>query len=131
MPIRYLTVEEVFFLNQIIIQTTSPMESIGILHHDLLESAVYRSQQSVLGEDAYPSLEQKAAALFESLCQNHCFHNANKRTAFMAMAQFLAYNGRELVMNTDFKVGFTLDVTTKRLDLVESAFIILQYSRPI
>ena len=42
-----------------------------------------RTKQSAFGEEAYPSIFEKAAELFESLAQNHAFHNANKRTALL------------------------------------------------
>jgi len=50
-----------------------------------MESAVLRPQSSAFGEDAYPDLYDKAAALFVSLGQDHPFQNANKRTAFTAL----------------------------------------------
>ncbi|MNR61509.1 Toxin Doc [compost metagenome] len=55
-------------------------DQAGVKDHGLLESAVHRPQQSVFGEDAYPDLFDKAAALLESLVKNHCFHNGNNRT---------------------------------------------------
>ncbi|MCP1191399.1 type II toxin-antitoxin system death-on-curing family toxin [Priestia flexa] len=58
-----------------------------------MDSAIMRPQSSAFGSDAYPSLELKAAALFESLAQNHSFHNANKRTAFACLFLFLRTNG--------------------------------------
>src|SRR5665648_352499 len=82
MDIHYLSVKEVISINILIIKKYSPSEQIGLLSQSLLESAVYRLQQSAFGKDAYPTIIEKAAALFESLGQNHSFHNANKRTAF-------------------------------------------------
>lgn len=84
-PIRYLSVQEVITINVAMIQRYSPGEQIGVKEPRLLESAVHRPQSSVFGEDAYPTSFEKAAALFESLGQNHPFHNANKRTAFTAL----------------------------------------------
>lgn len=39
--------------------------------HNLLDSALARPQSSVFGQDAYPQVWQKAAALMESLARNH------------------------------------------------------------
>jgi death-on-curing family protein len=58
-----------------------------------LESAVARPFQSVLGQDAYPTTIEKAAALFHSLVANHPFHDGNKRTAVVAVQHFLIANG--------------------------------------
>ena len=54
----------------------------------LLESAVERPQASAFGEDAYPDIHTKAAALLQSLAGNHPFVDGNKRTAFLAMVVF-------------------------------------------
>jgi death-on-curing protein len=59
----------------------------------LLESAVSRPFQSAFGEDAYPDVHQKATALFHSLIANHPFGDGNKRTAVLALADFLLANG--------------------------------------
>jgi death-on-curing protein len=58
-----------------------------------LDAAVARPQASVFGEDAYPSLAEKAAALLESLVIGHAFVDGNKRIGFAAMATFLKLNG--------------------------------------
>ena len=65
---------------------------IGVKSPSLLDSAVMRAQSSAFGEEAYLSIFEKAAALFESLGQNHPFQNANKRTAFTALVIFLRFN---------------------------------------
>lgn len=81
---RFLTEQEAIMLNMHLIQTGSPDEQMGVKFPELLDSAINRPQQSAFGEDAYPTIFTKAAALFESLAKNHAFHNANKRTAFSA-----------------------------------------------
>jgi death-on-curing protein len=57
----------------------------------LLEAALYRPQTGY-----YADLIEEAAALWESLSQNHPFLDGNKRTAFAAMYTFLAINGIQL-----------------------------------
>ncbi|PYU22557.1 MAG: hypothetical protein DMG32_17965 [Acidobacteria bacterium] len=54
----------------------------------LIESAVSRPFQTVFGADAYPSMTDKAVALFHSLISNHAFYNGN-RTAVIALDHFL------------------------------------------
>jgi death-on-curing family protein len=77
----------------------SPGEHIGVKVPELLESAVHRPQSSAFGEDAYPTIFEIAAALFESLGQNHPFHNANKWTAFTALVVLLRFNGLHFKMD--------------------------------
>jgi death-on-curing family protein len=67
----------------------------------LLDSAVNRPFHSFGGQDCYPSLHSKAAALFHSLACNHCFHNGNKRTALIALDLFLTANSACLLANND------------------------------
>lgn len=50
----------------------------------ILQSAVFRPQTSAFGEDAYPTIHEKAAALLHSLARNHPFIDGNKRTAWAA-----------------------------------------------
>lgn len=47
----------------------SPDEQIGVKEMNLLESALHRPKQSVLGKDAYPTIYEKAAALFHHWCR--------------------------------------------------------------
>lgn len=62
----------------------------------LLESALARPQASAFGEDAYPELHAKAAALLESLARNHALVDGNKRLAWVATRLFLALNGADV-----------------------------------
>ena len=107
---RFLTEDEVIAINLYVIQEFSPVEQTGVKFPDLLNSAVHRPQQSVFTQDAYPTIFAKAAAFFESLAQNHAFHNANKRTAFLSLLQFLGYNGYTFVMDPKKAEDFVVDV---------------------
>ena len=69
--------------------------------HGLLASALARPRASVHGEDAYPDLHVKAAALLHSLTSNHALIDGNKRLAWLATFVFLDINGHR--MRTDQK----------------------------
>jgi death on curing protein len=62
----------------------------------LLQSAVARPRASVFGDDAYPTLWDKAAALLHSLAHNHAFVDGNKRTSWASSWAFLRLNGIDL-----------------------------------
>lgn len=114
---RYLTYKEVAAINQYVIERFSPGEQIGIKSPELLDSAVHRPQQSAFGKDAYETGTgfEKAGALFESIAQNHSFHNANKRTTFLSLMQFLSYNGYDFEMNSQKEqADFTVNVVNKK-----------------
>lgn len=67
----------------------------------LIESAAGRPFHVAFGVELWPTLPEKAAALFHSLSCNHCFFNGNKRTAVIALDLFLALNGHILAMTAD------------------------------
>ncbi len=53
------------------------------------------------GQETYPSLAEKAAALCFSIVRNHPFIDGNKRTGHAAMEVFLVLNGYELLVGID------------------------------
>jgi len=128
---RYLTEDELILLNKLIIRKYSPHEKEGVLSPGLLNSAVNRPGQSVSGEDAYKTIFDKAAALFESLAQNHAFHNANKIVAFIGMALFLRYNNHKLAIDPEAAVDFTMAVIGHKYKLDEIAKITEKHSKTV
>lgn len=125
---RYLTEQEVIAINYLIIDRYSPKEPKGILSASLLNSSVERPKQTVFGEDAYISVFEKGAALFESIAKNHCFQNGNKRTAFVCLVQFLAYNGYRFVMDTKEAEDFVVDSVTHQYDFQSIVQVIKEHS---
>jgi death-on-curing protein len=85
----YLTVAEVLAMHTDQIERYGGSE--GVRDPGLLEAALYRPQTGY-----YADLIEEAAALWESLAQNHAFIDGNKRTAFAATYTFLAINGARL-----------------------------------
>ncbi len=80
---------------------SEPVGRGGLQDRGLLASAVHRPFQSAFGEDIYPSVEEKAAALFHSLIANHPFVDGNKRTAVIAVSLFLIANSRFWFLGND------------------------------
>ena len=78
--------------------------SKGVRDLGLLESALVRPQTGY-----YDTLSMQAAALFQSLCQNHCFVDGNKRVAFASTAIFLRMNGDRLSVKPDDGESFIID----------------------
>jgi death-on-curing family protein len=68
----------------------------AVRDYGLIEAALTRPQASVFGADAYPSFQEKAAALLHSLARNHALVDGNKRTAWVATRVFHALNDLEL-----------------------------------
>jgi death-on-curing protein len=98
----------------------------------LLESACGRPQASAFGEDAYPTVWEKAAALLQSLACNHAFVQGNKRTAWMATVVFLWVNGHRLDSPLDEDAGeaLVLSVATGTLrDVTSIASALIKFVR--
>ena len=65
-----------------------PIRDLG-----LLDSAVNRPRSSAFGEDAYETLDLKAAALLHSMTKNHALVDGNKRLAWLSTVVFCDLNG--------------------------------------
>ncbi|NYE93850.1 death-on-curing protein [Psychromicrobium silvestre] len=89
----------------------------------LLASALARPATTVYGQDAYSSLELKAAALFESLCRNHSLLDGNKRTAWTLTVLFFWINGFQHDFDTDQAMELVLGVATGGIEVADSAAI--------
>ncbi|WP_433750350.1 type II toxin-antitoxin system death-on-curing family toxin [Paenibacillus amylolyticus] len=124
---RYLSIQEVIAINVAMIKRYSPGEQIGVKDSGLLESAILRAQSSAFGNEAYPSIYEKSVAIFQSLGQNHPFHNANKRTAFTALVIFLRYNNVYLKMDQTFAEDFTVDMVNHKYTFEQLVSIIRTY----
>lgn len=89
------------YLEEYFAGTEDPVSPPGIKNISLLESAVQRPFMSIDGEDAYVGVFNKAAALFHSVINNHCFHNGNKRAALLASLAYLGEEGWWVTVPTD------------------------------
>jgi len=90
----YLSVAQVLRLHERLITVFGG--SRGLRDAGSLESAVARPQMTFGGEDLYPDIAAKAAALMHSLVMNHPFLDGNKRVGVMTMELFLLVNSCEL-----------------------------------
>src|SRR6202165_2990017 len=104
----YLTVAEVLAMHADQIERYGG--SHGVRDPGLLEAALYRQQTGY-----YADLIEEAAALWESLSQNHAFLDGNKPTAFAATYTFLAINGARFIADTEETFAFVsrLDEATQ------------------
>ncbi len=87
-PVEFLDLDDVIELARRLLGDPPPIRDAG-----LLGSAIARPQTSVGGEDAYPTLWLKAAALLQSIASNHALVDGNKRLGWLATAVFLEING--------------------------------------
>lgn len=99
----------------------------------LLESAVLRPQATAFGDDAYPTLHEKSAALLHSLARNHPFVDGNKRTAWAATAVFYEINGYTISWEADPGqiVGLVVDVAEGLQDVLNIAAVLKGWAQPL
>ncbi len=86
--IEFLDLDDLVGLARDLLGDPPPIRDIG-----LLGSAAARPQTTAFGEDAYPDLLSKAAALLQSIVNNHALVDGNKRLGWLAIAVFLELNG--------------------------------------
>ena len=96
----------------------------------LLEAAVARPWASAFGEEAYPTLHLKAAALLHSLARDHALVDGNKRLALSAVLAFYGVNGHRLTLTNDEAYDLVVAVAAGDLpDVDDSAAVRAQATR--
>lgn len=123
----WLSVGQVLALHAIQIERFGG--SRGLRDRGALESAVARPQMTFGGDDLYPDVGAKAAALLHSLLQNHRFVDGNKRVGAHAMVLFLLANGHEPEFSPTELTEMTLGVARGELAAEALAIWIRQRSR--
>ncbi len=85
----------------------------------LLESASARPQATAFGDEAYPSIHDKAAALLHSLARTQPLVDGNKRLALAATIAFYGVNGFRLTLSNDEAYDLVMAVAVGDLDDIE------------
>jgi len=121
----YLTLEELLTIASRVIDSEVAVRDPG-----LLEAAAARPRTSVFGEDAYPDVHSKSAALLLSICLNHALVDGNKRLALAATIVMLGVNGWELTMSNDDAYELVIAVAEGRMrDVGEVAAVLMEGSQ--
>jgi death on curing protein len=123
---NYLTAEQALFIHARLIAETGGAH--GVLNLGLLQSAVARPQAIFDGQELYPDLYAKAAALLESLVNNHAFIDGDKHTAITAVGLFLLINDIRLVADNQALETFVLQCAQQQISLADSAAWLANYS---
>ena len=120
-----LTLEDLLFLVEDL--DIGPTRDIG-----LLDSAAQRPFTTLMGADAYQSIEVKAAAMMHSLVCNHALVDGNKRLGWHATVVFLAINGLDVALSPDEAFRLTMDVATGDVrDVDQIAARLTTQARPV
>lgn len=111
---QYLTVEDIIVIHSLAIRAFGG--GPGLLDERRLQSSVEAPKQTMFGDELYLDLASKAAILFLTLIKNHPFVDGNKRTAVLALLEFLQRNGYDLDTEDDDLYKFTMEVATSVLE---------------
>ena len=108
--VEYLDLEDV--LEMVRTLSIGPVRDIG-----LLDSAVNRPRSSAFGEDAYPSISFKAAALLHSMAKNHALVDGNKRLAWLSTVVFCDLNGFASRLTDEEAFQLVCDIASSEVDV--------------
>lgn len=106
---EYLDLEDL--LGMVRVLGVGPVRDVG-----LLESALARPKASAFGEDVYPEVDLKAAALLHSLARQHALVDGSRRLAWLAVVVFLDLNGCEVALRDDEAFDLVVDVARGAID---------------
>ncbi len=120
--IDYLSVEDLLEI------AAGVIEHVVVRDAGLLEAATARPQITVFGDDAYPTFEDKAAALLHSSVRNRALVDGNKRLAWSAARVFCLLNGRDLTYTVDEAEDLMLSAASGQLDVPQIAAWIVAHS---
>lgn len=112
-----ITYEDLIYIHDQIILKSGGLP--GIRDENVIRSALERPYQSAFNEETYPDLFEKAAAILESIANNHGFLDGNKRTAMAAAAVFLFTHNIELRITNEEYEEFMLKVVNDKPSITE------------
>lgn len=108
---------EVLAIHQVLIDEFGG--SSGIRDQGLLQSAIDRPFSGIGETLFYPTPEERAGAILESIIKNHPFVDGNKRTGYVLMRLLLMQSGKDLSATQDEKYEFVIRVASGQLDFVQ------------
>lgn len=115
--IEYLDLDDLIDLADALLGDPPPIRDAG-----LLEAAAARPKTTLFGEDAYPDIWTKAAALLQSIVKNHALVDGNKRLGWLATATFLEVNRKRVThISNDAVHDFVIKIAAGRHEVDEIA----------
>ncbi len=122
--IEYLSVEDLLEI------AAGVIDHVVVSDAGLLAAAAARPQVTVFGEDAYPTFEDKAAALLHSLVRNHALVDGNKCLAWSAARIFCLLNDRDLTYTVDDAEDLMLSAASGQFDVPQIAAWLVAHLGP-
>ena len=124
---RYITLEQVLQLHAMVLLKDGGSE--GVRDIGRLESAVASQYQEVFGEELYPTIYEKAAAVIRSIIGDHPFSDGNKRTALLVGLTLLEINDIEFIAEQGELEDFAVEVAVEHLDITDISMWLERHSK--
>lgn len=113
---NYLSAAELLVIHELLINDFGGMRGITESGFGRLEGAVAAPQLSAFGEDLFPDLPSKAAALCAAIVHAHPFSDGNKRVGLVALDMLLTRNGSTLTATNDEAYAVIMTLAQRALD---------------
>ena len=114
-----LTLEQLLEIHALVVDATGG--STGLRDLGRLEAAIATQTQNVFGEELYPKIVDKAAAIIRGIIADHPFVDGNKRTAMLTGLTLLKLNNSSFIARVGEIEDFAVDIATKHVDVPEIA----------
>ena len=125
--VEFLDTDDLIELARRLLGDPPPVRDVG-----LLTAAAARPQASAFGSDAYPDTWTKAAALLQSVVNNHALIDGNKRLGWLATAVFLELNGVSVTAAPNDDVyELAMRVAAEEVSVEEIADLLRELSQPL
>ena len=125
--VEFLDTDDLIELARRLLGDPPPIRDVG-----LLTAAAARPQASAFGSDAYPDIWTKAAALLQSVVNNHALVDGNKRLGWLAAAVFLELNGTAITAAPNDDVyELVMRVAAEDVAVEEIANLLRELSPPV
>ncbi len=124
-----ITREEILILHKIAVKQYGGSDEIR--DENLLQSAISRPFQTFEGNELYPTPEEKACALLQSIITNHPFIDGNKRTGYLAYRLLLLNSGKDIKATQAEKYKFVIAIASGKMDAFQYSQRILRLALPI
>ncbi len=111
----------IYLSTEALLRIAKKLDVLEVRDFGLLDSAAMRPQSAFFGEESYPSLATKGAALLESIVGNHPLVDGNKRLGWSATAIFFEMNDSPIHITNDEAYDFTVAVAAGKLSFLEIA----------
>ena len=111
------TLKEVLIIQELAIKKFGGVS--GVRDMNLLESAIQRPNATFDGQDLYPRVVDKAAAIIESIVKNHPFSDGNKRTGYILMRLTLLESNMDIIATEKEKYDFVINIAEGKIDYDE------------